>query len=70
MVEPIDPHKIMERSRVRQISDAIDKLEKAGFKVRKVDSFARYFLVSTDHGGEGATSRWSSSWVRRYKYNG
>lgn len=61
---------MVRRSRIRQISDAIDKLEKAGFKVRKVDSFSGHFLISTDHGGEGATSRWSSSWVRRYKFDG
>lgn len=60
---------MVKRSRIRQISDAINQLEKAGFKVRKVDSFAKHFLISTDHGGEGATSRWSSSWVRRYKFD-
>lgn len=57
-------------SRVRQMDARVNELEKAGFKVRTVVPYATYFLVSTDHGGTGATSRWSSSWVRRYKFRG
>lgn len=58
------------KSCIEQARKVREELVEAGFHVRRVDFYPDHFLVSTDHGGEGATSRWSSSWVRRYKYNG
>lgn len=58
------------KERINQVAVQKEKLEQAGFAVRGVNMQPTHFLISTDHGGEGATSRWSSSWVRRYTYDG